>query len=79
MRSDVGAFLRLTSAIDATLSRVGDKGFAAKPLRDAYMAFRTEASALAKAEDVLAEFDRLFPSVAERAPAKLGRPVAVPA
>lgn len=62
MAIDPGPFLRLKAAIDSTLSGGDDKSLAAKAFSDAYAVFRAEAARIADEEDVVEEFDRLFPA-----------------
>lgn len=69
MPTDGGVFLRLKSAIDATLTGLPDRTNAAKALGDAYATFRCEAARVADDEGVTEEFGRLFPP-----PAPIARP-----
>lgn len=69
MPSDVGLFLRLKSAIDATIAGIDEKSAAAKALADAYATFRSEAEDVARQQGVEAEFGRMFPP-----PVKVDRP-----
>lgn len=61
MTIDQGKFLRLTSSIRATLDSLGVDGSAAKALSDAYTTYRAEAHLIANQQDVVEEFDRMFP------------------
>lgn len=65
MSTGIGRFLRLKSAIDATVRDLGDRSMAAAALLDAYARFRPEARALARDAGTLDEFDRLFPEATE--------------
>lgn len=62
-------FLRLKSAIDATIAGIQEKSTAAKALSDAYATFRSEAEDVARQQGVEAEFGRMFPP-----PVKVDRP-----
>jgi hypothetical protein len=67
--SDPGAFLRLKSAIDATIGGIDEKSVAAKAFADAYATFRAEAQRIAQDQGVAEEFSRMFP-----APTVVARP-----
>ena len=67
MPVDPGVFLRLKSAIDATVSGIGEPAVSVKALADAYTAFRAEAERLAHDNQLDDEFERLFPAPQETA------------
>lgn len=61
MSSDAGVFLRVRSAIDATIAGIDQGPTAAGALTDAYATFRAEAEQIANAKGVEEEFSRMFP------------------
>lgn len=70
MSSGAGRFLRLKSAIDATLESTGDSSLAASALAVAYRDFRVEAHQIAEDTETVDEFLRLFPQPLPLAPTK---------